>query len=236
MTTNVPSFVPYPCWLPSTPEPEAYLLSLGYRECRFRGTPSASRAIQTSRANAAFTTLWQAGCAPSVRNPVPGQAQNLLTGISDRHPGSAAGTGRLSDATPPRGLRCPALLERRAECKVSYRWRRPGQGKCAQPRQGCRCVFQGMNSGDRKEKAPAADLAAGASGTFRYAVGLGIPRPVARLQSRTPLPQAKVVSARSGRGLQPRAGRGTTGVTSKEDCHDHSVNQGRPVPYVRAPN
>lgn len=53
--------------------------------------------------------------------------------------------------------------------------------------------FQGMNSGDREvqKKDSGGMVGPPESGTSRYAVGLVIPHPVARLQSRTPLHQAK---------------------------------------------
>ena len=58
--------------------------------------------------------------------------------------------------------------------------------------------FQGMDSGDREEPDTSKKDSGGMvrppeSGTSRYAVGLTIPRPVARLQSRTPLRQARPV-------------------------------------------
>jgi hypothetical protein len=57
--------------------------------------------------------------------------------------------------------------------------------------------FQGMNSGDReggtKTKNSGGMVGPPEPGTSRYAVGLAIPHPVARLQSRTPLRQARPV-------------------------------------------
>jgi hypothetical protein len=53
--------------------------------------------------------------------------------------------------------------------------------------------FQGMNSGDREsmKKDSGGMVGPPEPGTSRYAVGLVIPHPVARLQSRTPLHQAE---------------------------------------------
>jgi hypothetical protein len=52
--------------------------------------------------------------------------------------------------------------------------------------------FSGISSGDRKEERSSAGRVRPAEpGTFRYALGLAIPRPVARLQSRSPLHQAQ---------------------------------------------
>jgi hypothetical protein len=52
--------------------------------------------------------------------------------------------------------------------------------------------FQGINSGDREvQKNSGGMFGPPEPGTSRYAVGLVIPHPVARLQSRTPLHQAE---------------------------------------------
>jgi hypothetical protein len=67
--------------------------------------------------------------------------------------------------------------------------------------------FQGMNSGDREggRKSSGGMVGPPEPGTSRYAVGLVIPRPVARLQSRTPLHQAKpVYLADAGRQRRSR--------------------------------
>jgi len=48
-----------------------------------------------------------------------------------------------------------------------------------------------MTRATERKKAPEAWLDLRSPGTFRYALGLGIPGPGARLQSRTPLLQAK---------------------------------------------
>jgi hypothetical protein len=51
--------------------------------------------------------------------------------------------------------------------------------------------FQGIDSGDRGgQKSSGGMVGPPEPGTSRYAVGLVIPHPVARLQSRTPLHQA----------------------------------------------
>src|SRR5207253_6808202 len=52
-------------------------------------------------------------------------------------------------------------------------------------------AFSRHNSGDRKEKSSGGLVGSPEPGTFRYAVGLGIPWRVARLQSPPPLPQAR---------------------------------------------
>jgi hypothetical protein len=54
--------------------------------------------------------------------------------------------------------------------------------------------FQGMNSGDREREEDSGGMVGPPEpGTSRYAVGLAIPHPVARLQSQTPLHQTSQV-------------------------------------------
>src|SRR5262249_2767530 len=76
-----------------------------------------------------------------------------------------------------------------------------------------------MNSGDRggasKDNDSGGLVGPPESGTSRYAVGLVIPRPVARLQSRTPLHQAEQLCA----VLPPRA----TGNHAKSGWNDGFV-------------
>jgi len=60
------------------------------------------------------------------------------------------------------------------------------------PKGAAACVrFAGMNSGVQRQKAP--ETSCPRSLRLWRAVGLVIPRPVARLQSRTPLHQAHAV-------------------------------------------
>ena len=77
----------------------------------------------------------------------------------------------------------------------------------AERSRGVAVHLPGMNSGDRGGQQSSAGLLGPAEpGTSRYAVGLAIPRPVACLQSRSPLHQAKEYSLRVQAG-QNRQGR-----------------------------
>jgi hypothetical protein len=70
-------------------------------------------------------------------------------------------------------------------------------------------------------------------GTFRYAVGLGIPCPGARLQSRTPLPQAQRLSVFRPLDHDETPSRSRTDRTLiKEENDAHNLKQGRPVRSV----